>query len=224
MNDVRSLLSPSSSFFRAAVFALLLLGLCRVPSALAGGIEQLNAFIKETRAARASFTQIVVDAEGTTLQDSSGVVEFSRPGKFRWHYVKPFEQLVVGDGTNLWVYDKDLAQVTKRKLGAALGSSPAALLAGSDDVDRHFSMEALGKEGAASPATCHVFIFPLPDDPARRAAFGKVITVIALQLECQEVPSLGLDRRTKVLLSKSQFVALRDGLAISGLSTHARRF
>ena len=113
----------------------------------AGGIEQLEGFIKQTRAARATFTQTVVDSEGTTLQDSSGIIEFSRPGKFRWHYLKPFEQLVIGDGTTLWVYDKDLSQVTTRKLGKALGSSPAALLAGSDDVDQYFSLESLGKQG-----------------------------------------------------------------------------
>lgn len=147
MNEIQGV--SSSYSVRSAVVVPLLLWwvLGWTPMAFAGGIEQLNAFIKETRAARASFTQVVVDADGTTLQDSSGVVEFSRPGKFRWHYKEPFEQLVIGDGTNLWVYDKDLAQVTKRVLGKALGSSPAALLAGADDVDRYFSMESLGKKG-----------------------------------------------------------------------------
>ena len=126
------------------VGALLLLGLIWAAPSRAGGIEELQAFIKQMRSARATFTQVVTDAEGVTVQESSGVVEFSRPGKFRWHYLKPFEQLVIGDGANLWIYDKDLAQVTKRKLGAALGSSPAALLAGSDDVDRFFSLESMG--------------------------------------------------------------------------------
>jgi len=130
------------------VVALLFLGVIWAEPSRAGGIEELQAFIKQTRSARATFTQVVTDAEGVTVQESSGVVEFSRPGKFRWHYLKPFEQLVIGDGTNLWIYDKDLAQVTKRKLGAALGSSPAALLAGSDDVDRYFSLESMGtKDG-----------------------------------------------------------------------------
>ena len=129
------------------LFALLLTALTWSPALHAGGIEELGAFIEQTRSARATFTQTVVDAQGLNIQDSSGVVEFSRPGRFRWHYLQPFEQLVVGDGTNLWVYDKDLAQVTTRKLGSALGSSPAALLAGSDDVERYFSLESLGKQG-----------------------------------------------------------------------------
>jgi outer membrane lipoprotein carrier protein len=129
-----------------ALIPLLLCVLWMQP-AYAGAIEQLQGFIKNTRSARASFTQVVVDVDGEKLQDSSGIVEFSRPGKFRWHYRQPFEQLVVGDGTTLWVYDKDLSQVTTRKLGSALGSSPAALLAGSDDVEKYFSLDAQGKKG-----------------------------------------------------------------------------
>ena len=129
------------------LLALLLCTIWATPS-LAGGIEELHAFIEKTRSARATFTQVVTDSEGVVVQDASGVVEFSRPGKFRWHYLKPFEQLVIGDGTYLWVYDKDLAQVTRRKLDSALGSSPAALLAGSDDVDRYFGLESMGtKDG-----------------------------------------------------------------------------
>ena len=122
--------------------ALLLLGVIWAVPSRAGGIEDLHSFIEKTRSARATFTQVVTDSEGVIVQNSSGVVEFSRPGKFRWHYLKPFEQLVIGDGTYLWVYDKDLAQVTKRKLDSALGSSPAALLAGSDEVDRYFGLES----------------------------------------------------------------------------------
>ena len=112
--------------------------------ALAGSIEKLRAFIEQTRSARAAFTQTVTDSGGQVVQNASGTVQFERPGKFRWTYVKPYEQLIVGDGSKLWIYDKDLNQVTERKLDKALGSSPAALLAGSDDIDKHFSLNALG--------------------------------------------------------------------------------
>ena len=128
------------NFMTLRTFIPLLLLVFWMQAVHAGAIEQLQGFIKNTRSARASFSQSVVDIDGEALQDSSGVVEFFRPGKFRWHYLEPFEQLVVGDGTTLWVYDKDLSQVTTRKLGGALGSSPAALLAGSDDVEQHFPL------------------------------------------------------------------------------------
>jgi outer membrane lipoprotein carrier protein len=132
-----------AALLRLRWWALLAAGLLAAP-AHAGPIEKLRAFIEQTRSARAAFTQVVVDSGGQVAQKASGTVQFERPGKFRWTYEKPYEQLVVGDGQRLWIYDKDLNQVTERKLDQALGSSPAALLAGSDDIDRYFSLNALG--------------------------------------------------------------------------------
>jgi outer membrane lipoprotein carrier protein len=113
-------------------------------SAQAGAIEKLHAFIEQTRSAKADFTQEVIDSSGSVEQKASGTVQFQRPGKFRWTYDKPYEQLIVGDGEKLWIYDKDLNQVTRRNLDKALGSSPAALLAGADDIDKYFSLNAVG--------------------------------------------------------------------------------
>lgn len=113
-------------------------------SAQAGAIEKLHAFIEQTRSAKAEFTQEVIDSSGSVEQKASGTVQFQRPGKFRWTYDKPYEQLIVGDGEKLWIYDKDLNQVTRRNLDKALGSSPAALLAGADDVDKYFALSAVG--------------------------------------------------------------------------------
>ena len=110
----------------------------------AGSIEKLHAFIEQTRSAKADFTQEVIDSNGSVQQQASGTVQFQRPGKFRWTYDKPYEQVIVGDGEKLWIYDKDLNQVTRRNLDKAIGSSPAALLAGADDVDKYFSLNAVG--------------------------------------------------------------------------------
>jgi outer membrane lipoprotein carrier protein len=112
--------------------------------ASAGAIEKLHSFIEQTRSAKSSFTQEVIDSNGSVQQQASGTVQFERPGKFRWTYDKPYEQIIVGDGEKLWIYDKELNQVTRRNLDKALGSSPAALLAGADDVDRFFSLNAVG--------------------------------------------------------------------------------
>ena len=110
----------------------------------AGSIEKLHAFIEQTRSAKANFSQEVTDSNGSVQQQASGTVQFHRPGKFRWTYDKPYEQVIVGDGEKLWIYDKDLNQVTRRHLDKALGSSPAALLAGADDIDKYFSLSAVG--------------------------------------------------------------------------------
>jgi outer membrane lipoprotein carrier protein len=113
---------------------------------LAGGIDSLKSFISDTRTAKSNFSQTVTDQNGKLRQKSEGTLAFSRPGKFRWTYQKPYEQLIVGDGNRLWIYDADLEQVTVRKLGDALGSSPAALLAGSNDIEKHFVLRDIGSQ------------------------------------------------------------------------------
>ncbi len=109
-------------------------------AAHAGAIDKLKTFIADTHSAQADFTQEVLDQNGKKIQSASGIMQFQRPGKFRWTYQKPYEQLIVGDGSKFWLYDADLNQVTVRKLNAALGSSPAALLSGSNEIERGFTL------------------------------------------------------------------------------------
>lgn len=113
-------------------------------AALAGGIDQLKGFLAETKSAKASFVQVVASKSGRK-QESLGTMAFSRPGKFRWSYEKPYQQLLVSDGTRLWSYDKDLEQVTIKKLGDVLGNTPAAFLAGSGDLEKNFTLSEPGK-------------------------------------------------------------------------------
>jgi chaperone LolA len=126
-----------------------LLALCAILAtpAHAGSIEKLQAFVAQTKSARANFTQKVLDNKGKPIQAASGVLAFSRPGKFRWEYQKPYEQLIVGDGDRLWVYDAELNQVTVKKLEGSLGSSPAALLAGSNEIEEFYNLDAKGTKG-----------------------------------------------------------------------------
>lgn len=116
----------------------------------ASSIDALKAFVADTQTARAAFTQTVLDKNGKPRQQSSGTMAFARPGKFRWVYQKPYEQVIVGDGGKIWLYDADLEQVTIRHLNQALGSSPAALLAGSKDIDKFYTLKDAGsRDGLA---------------------------------------------------------------------------
>lgn len=110
------------------------------PSAHAAATDRLKSFIAATHSAQANFTQEVLDKGGKRIQSASGAMQFERPGKFRWEYRKPYEQLIVGDGKKFWMYDVDLNQVTVKKLDAALGGSPAALLAGSNEIEKEFAL------------------------------------------------------------------------------------
>ncbi len=124
----------------------ILLSLFLPLSAYAGGIAKLKEFIAATHSAQADFTQVVLDQNGKRIQSASGVMQFQRPGKFRWTYRKPYEQIIVGDGEKFWMYDVDLNQVTVKKLDAALGSSPAALLSGSNEIERGFVLKESGSQ------------------------------------------------------------------------------
>jgi outer membrane lipoprotein carrier protein len=121
------------------LFALLVAGAAQASSA-----ERFKAFLRTTHSARATFEQKVYDRDRKLVQESSGSFVFLRPGRFRWAYEKPAEQLIVGDGQRVWIYDRELNQVTVRKLTGALGSTPAALLAGSSDIESAFELSDAG--------------------------------------------------------------------------------
>jgi outer membrane lipoprotein carrier protein len=77
---------------------------------------------------------------------STGTFDFERPNRFRFVYRKPFEQTIVADGQTLWLHDVDLNQVTSRKQAKVLGSTPAALIAASPDLEtlkKDFDLQAL---------------------------------------------------------------------------------
>jgi outer membrane lipoprotein carrier protein len=133
------------SRFRSAFGAALFLWVLATSAASA---DRLTAFVEQTRSASADFTQTVFERSGRKTQESSGSLQFSRPGKFRWTYLAPYEQIIVGDGARLWIYDRDLNQVTVRKLDDALGASPAALLAGDNAIEKNFNLKsAAAKNG-----------------------------------------------------------------------------
>jgi outer membrane lipoprotein carrier protein len=122
---------------------LFLVALAAMP-AQASSLEHFKSFVSGTQSARASFDQKVFDKGGRLTQEARGSFVFQRPGRFRWVYEKPADQVIVGDGERVWIYDRELNQVTVRKLSAALGSTPAALLSGSADVAKAFELSDAG--------------------------------------------------------------------------------
>ncbi len=110
-------------------------------AAHAGGIDRLKGFIAGARTAEADFTQTVTDRAGRVSQQASGKMAFARPGKFRWDYSAPYEQVIVSDGVKLWLYDKDLEQVSVKPLADAIAGTPAALLAGDNAIEKYFTLK-----------------------------------------------------------------------------------
>jgi outer membrane lipoprotein carrier protein len=113
----------------------------------ASALEQFKSFVSSTKAAKGEFTQRQVknaDSKAKVAPPSSGTFLFARPGKFIWTYAKPYQQVLQADGEQLFIFDKDLNQVTTKKLGDALGSSPAAILFGSNDLEKSFTLSEAG--------------------------------------------------------------------------------
>ena len=123
---------------RALAAVLLALG---ASLARADGLDSLRDFVRDVKSGSAAFTQTVTSVDGAKKKVSSGTFEFARPNRFRFSYLKPFEQQIVSDGQKVWIYDADLNQVTVRKLGQALGATPAALLAGAA-LEKEFDLSA----------------------------------------------------------------------------------
>ncbi|MCW7538689.1 outer membrane lipoprotein chaperone LolA [Aquabacterium sp. A7-Y] len=110
--------------------------------AWADAVDTLKGFVQEVKSGRAYFTQTVTSPDGAKKRSSKGSFEFLRPGRFRFEYAKPFEQLIVADGRKVWLYDPDLNQVSMRPMNQALGATPAALLAGGA-LEKDFDLKAL---------------------------------------------------------------------------------
>jgi len=134
------------TFRRLAAVAVL--GLSPALALAASAQEQLRAFVATVTSATGSFSQYTVNDQGRTQPAQTGVFSFQRPGKFKWAVQKPYEQLVISDGRQVFQYDPDLAQVTERKVDAAIGTSPAAILFGSGSLEQSFDVSALpAKDG-----------------------------------------------------------------------------
>lgn len=123
-----------------------LAGLVSLNVHAASAEEELRQFIENVRTLEGRFVQTQTDEHGELVTSGGGLVTISRPGKFRWSYDQPYEQLMVCDGAKIWAYDPDLAQVTVRAAGEALAGTPAELLATKTRLADNFTVADLGEE------------------------------------------------------------------------------
>lgn len=107
----------------------------------AAGLDELKTFWQKTHSASADFTQQVIRKNGQAGQKATGIMQFQRPGKFRWEYTQPYNQLIIASPEKLWTYDKQLKQVVIKPMLQALGSTPAALLAGDSNLEKNFELK-----------------------------------------------------------------------------------
>ncbi len=135
--------------------------------AFADGISSLHDFFNNTQTMRAKFSQVVTDTQGRKVQEVEGTMQLQRPNKFRWDYNKPYQQQIISDGKDVFLYDTDLQQVTVRGLSKAIGSSPAAMLAGGDAVDKGFTLKNANRKDGLT------WVLALPKD--KDSGFERVL-------------------------------------------------
>lgn len=145
---------------RIPLLILLLAGATDAAADAPDGEALVRGFVEDVETFSARFEQSLVDADDNLVEESSGRLEILRPGRFRWVYEEPYEQLLVADGLNVWSYDADLEQVTVKPQAEVLGSTPATLLGGGSDVFNDFEVT----ETFTDRGTEWVRLRPLGDD------------------------------------------------------------
>jgi len=158
---------------------ILCAGLSVISTAWADAATQrLEQFFKHVTSMSADFTQSIVSESQPTTQKSQGVLLMQRPGKFRWNYSKPFEQQIVADGKNLWVYDVEMEQVIVKPLDIALGNTPALLLSGNVDITEKFKVTEIS-QGDSKDANDKGLFWVQLEPKQEESGFEKLIMAFA---------------------------------------------
>jgi outer membrane lipoprotein carrier protein len=176
----------------------------------ASATDRLNDFFKNVKSLRAEFQQTVFDPRMQPTHEAKGTFVMQRPNKFRWSYRQPYEQVIVADGARLWVYDKDLEQVTVKKLDEALGNTPALLLTGGRALTQDFRAKDLAPQ---ADGLQRVELEPIESDTSFsvvRLAFG------AGGLELMElVDSFGQTTRLRFTNVRANAATTREEFAFT---------
>ena len=123
-----------------AVLTASLLALTSIALAAPSGEARLKDYLKGLNTLTSEFRQYTLSADGGRMIESEGTFYLQRPGRFRWEYRAPMEQVIVADGDRVWLHDIELDQISHQSQSSALDGTPAQLLASNEPIDRHFEI------------------------------------------------------------------------------------
>ena len=138
----------------------------------AEGISDLNAFVNNVSSMSSEFSQIVLDKKGSKLQDVEGVMLFKRPNKFRWDYLKPYQNQIISDGDRLYMYDQDLRQVSINSIAKVGGSTPLLIIAGKN-IEKYFTLKNIESQAGDESSQNIKWVEAIPKEEG--AGFSKVM-------------------------------------------------
>lgn len=142
MRPVR--LRPQENEMRKLILLLLLSLLAGSAFAASGARARLDAFARGLHSLQGDFQQTVFDSHGNITGSSHGTLALEAPRLFRWQVTGPYQQLIVADGTKVWVYEPDLEQATVRNQGAEEAHSPLTVLTDLSQLDSEFKSTDAG--------------------------------------------------------------------------------
>lgn len=122
-------------------FTLLLLS--AVPAVAADGAKRVNDYLKGVSSLEADFKQYTFAADRSLMTEARGKLYLRRPGKFRWEYSTPYEQIIIADGKRVYLHDVELDQVSHQSQSSALRGTPALLLSNDEPVESHFNVRTI---------------------------------------------------------------------------------
>jgi len=149
-------------------FVFLMLSL----NVFAEGISDLNAFVNNVSSMSSEFSQVVLDKKGSKLQDVEGVMLFKRPNKFRWDYLKPYQNQIISDGDRLYMYDQDLRQVSINPIAKVGGSTPLLIIAGKN-IEKYFTLKNIESQAGDESSQNIKWVEAIPKEEG--AGFSKVM-------------------------------------------------
>ena len=138
----------------------------------AEGISDLNAFVNNVSSMSSEFSQVVLDKKGSKLQDVEGVMLFKRPNKFRWDYLKPYQNQIISDGDRLYMYDQDLRQVSINSIAKVGGSTPLLIIAGKN-IEKYFTLKNIESQAGDESSQNIKWVEAIPREEG--AGFSKVM-------------------------------------------------
>lgn len=181
MNDMK--IKESNVRLFKPMSVLLIVALCLPAAAFAqdNAVTRMQAFLNQVHSLKADFTQVVLNANLEQIKKSSGTLAIKRPNRFRWDYAAPNKEIIDADGTRVWMYDVELQQVTVKPLTGTLAASPAVLLAGSNDVQKNFTVTDLGAENGLDWVGITPKIKDTDFDSVRLGFKGNLVQVMELK-------------------------------------------
>jgi len=103
---------------------------------------------------------------GAAPLTAAGTIAYRKPGRMRWQYAPPNEQLLVTDGTTVWLYDPLLESVTEQALQDVTEGTPLKFLLGAGSLTADFACRALTRPPPAGDGLTYLELVPHTAIPA----------------------------------------------------------